>query len=135
METNNKKIIDLVNDSLKGELNEESFTEIEFKTIQANQLSGLVFKSLNKNVISLEVYKKFQTDYYLYIRVDEIQSQLIEQLRMLFNQEKIPFIFLKGSFIKNLYPHKFMRSMGDIDVLVRREDMKRIHEVLENKGY
>lgn len=134
METNNK-IIDLVNNSLKGELYEESFTEIEFKVIQANQLSGLVFKSLDKEKIKEEIFKKFQTDYYLYIRVDEIQSQLIEQLRTIFNQEKIPFIFLKGSFIKNLYPHPFMRSMGDIDVLVKKEDMKRIHEVLENKGY
>jgi hypothetical protein len=135
VETNNKKIIDLVNNSLKGEINEESFTEIEFKVIQANQLSGLVFKSLDKEKIKEETFKKFQTDYYLYIRVDEIQTQLIEQLRMLFNQEKIPFIFLKGSFIKNLYPHTFMRSMGDIDILVKKEDMKRIHEVLENKGY
>jgi hypothetical protein len=61
--------------------------------------------------------------------------QLIEEVRNIFNVASIDFIFLKGAFLKTLYPKTYMRVMGDIDILVRPESMEKVHQVLEANNF
>lgn len=135
MESSYKNIIDLVNSSLNKETFKEPITLADCKIIRTNQLSGLVFKSLGKDAVEEEAFKLLKNDYYQYISRDEIQKVLIEELRELFNEFKIDFVFLKGSFIKSYYPESYMRAMGDIDILVRAEKMEEIHLLLNENGF
>ena len=48
-----------------------------------------------------------------------------------FQREKIPFIPIKGAVIAPYYPEPSLRTMGDVDLLVRREDRERIRAVME----
>ena len=49
---------------------------------------------------------------------------------------KIPFVPLKGSVVRGLYPEGWMRTRGDIDVLVRREDFEgAIRYLSDELGY
>ncbi len=49
---------------------------------------------------------------------------------------KIPFVPLKGSVVRGLYPEGWMRTSGDIDVLVRREDFEgAIRYLSDELGY
>lgn len=49
---------------------------------------------------------------------------------------KVPFIPLKGSVIRNLYPKEWYRTSCDIDILVREEDIQRAREYVEDSlGY
>lgn len=53
-----------------------------------------------------------------------------------FEEAEIPFIPLKGSVLRDLYPEKWIRTSGDIDVLVPRADLKKaISLLIEKKGY
>lgn len=52
-----------------------------------------------------------------------------------FSQAGIRTAVLKGSSNAKNYPQPDLRVLGDIDVLVKREDLKRAQEVLENHGY
>lgn len=48
----------------------------------------------------------------------------------------IPLIALKNSGIaRSLYKHPGASPMGDIDVLVRKSDFRKAHEILTSKGY
>lgn len=50
--------------------------------------------------------------------------------------EKIRHIPLKGAVIRDLYPENWMRTSGDLDVLVPKEDVKRAAAALcEKAGY
>lgn len=40
------------------------------------------------------------------------------RLSQLFSESKIPFILLKGSVLNKYYPEKYLRTQGDIDVLI-----------------
>jgi hypothetical protein len=52
------------------------------------------------------------------------------------NQAAIPFLVLKGlALVHGLYPDTGMRSAGDIDLLVRRADAMRAHDLLLALGY
>lgn len=48
----------------------------------------------------------------------------------LFEQEKIPFLPLKGAKMRHLYPVPAMRTSCDVDILVREEDLDRAAALL-----
>ena len=52
-----------------------------------------------------------------------------------FTKEKLVHMPLKGSIIKNMYPSTDMRSMSDMDILIKREDAKKVHDILIGMGY
>jgi len=60
----------------------------------------------------------------------------LANISALFEQEKIPFVPLKGSVIRDLYPEPWMRTSCDIDVLVHEPDLDRAENLLiEKLGY
>ena len=48
--------------------------------------------------------------------------------------EKIDYILLKGSAISSLYPVYWWRTFGDIDILIKREDVLRATDALKRKS-
>ena len=52
-----------------------------------------------------------------------------------FQAAAIPFIPIKGILIAPWYPEPALRTMGDIDLLVRPEDRERIRSVMEALGF
>ena len=72
----------------------------------------------------LAVYRQQRSQYELQVVCD------------LLEQEKIPFIPLKGAVSRDYYPEPWMRTSCDIDVLVCENDMTRATELLiEKLGY
>jgi hypothetical protein len=130
MEVN--KIITILNHILEQKPYQENLTEEDYRILRANQLSGSIYPLIKDQK---DIFKGFQEDYYRYIQRDEIHMQLIEEIRNIFNDHQIDFIFLKGSFLKTIYPHSYMRAMGDIDILVRPDKMDDIHKILEEHQF
>ncbi|MCH5171988.1 MAG: nucleotidyltransferase family protein [Erysipelotrichales bacterium] len=84
------------------------------------------------NVYHLDYLKKY---YLSGIVIKQYQEDIVEEIKNIFNENGIDFIFLKGSFIKKFYPDYFLRLMGDIDVLVREADLKKASELLSNHKF
>lgn len=64
------------------------------------------------------------------VRVDHGHAQLHE----LMTKAGVPYVILKGCASAAYYPDPLLRSMGDIDFLVRTEDLGRAGKVLEAHG-
>lgn len=90
----------------------------------------------HSGVIRSEVKQKFEKQILTAIyRYENINSEL-ETLKTAFEEEKIPFIPLKGSVIRQYYPEPWLRTSCDIDILVHEEDIERAISVLTDKnGY
>ena len=58
-----------------------------------------------------------------------------DQLLSLLEKNGIPSVIIKGTAAAMYYPHPSLRTMGDVDVLVKRCDHKKAAEVLEANGY
>ncbi len=54
----------------------------------------------------------------------------LEGIRCAFEREKIDYLLLKGGVVKALYPSPDMRSMCDLDILIRPEQMSRASEIM-----
>lgn len=69
---------------------------------------------------------------YRYMRLE----QTYQQLCVFLEQEKIPFIPLKGTILRNEYPQPWMRTSCDIDILVKQEMVEETSRLLQEKaGY
>ena len=64
-------------------------------------------------------------------RLLRAQEELLGWLR----EEEIPAVVLKGSSVSQYYPQPDLRILGDIDILVRKPDVDRVRELLEQHGY
>lgn len=52
-----------------------------------------------------------------------------------FAQEEIPYMPLKGSCIRHLFPSPELREMCDLDILVPCESEERTHQIMLGEGY
>lgn len=62
----------------------------------------------------------------------------ISQLNKVFkrlNEANIPVIALKGLILRDLYPAPDLRTMGDADILVHKEDLPKVQAKLIEMGY
>ena len=103
------------------------FTEMKYQSIAA-----LPCEWLKTNLPEAKPWSKFcYSQQGQWVRVMYGQTQLIQLLEM----NSIPSVIIKGSAAAMYYPHPMLRSMGDVDFLVKRCDFKRTASILEANGY
>lgn len=59
----------------------------------------------------------------------------IEKVLSEFNKAGIPVIALKGLVIRNNYPQPELRTMGDADLLVHKEDLPKVRDLFQRIGF
>lgn len=59
------------------------------------------------------------------------QTYEIEQIEKVFEAEKIEYMPLKGTILKDIYPKPEMRTMGDADVLIKLEQYPKIESIMK----
>lgn len=57
------------------------------------------------------------------------------ELKALYAREKCPFFMVKGLVIAQCYPVPALRTMGDMDIVLRTEDRERTHQGVLDLGY
>ncbi len=66
---------------------------------------------------------------YRYVRLE----RTLEQICTALEQAQIPHIPLKGSVLRGYYPEPWLRTSGDIDVLVREEDLDAAADIFRDQ--
>ncbi len=77
-----------------------------------------------------EAKKRFLQDRNMAVYRYEQQQYELEEICATLEKAKIPFIPLKGSVIRALYPEPWMRTSCDIDILVDIKDLERAKTIL-----
>lgn len=107
--------------------------------IDMQNLSGLAYTQLKSvlkgddrfSEIGNKLRKAFLASIYSYTR----RQQDFQELEEEFTRQNIPFLPMKGQVLSRYYPVPEVRTMGDIDFLIRPGDRQRSHEVLCKMGY
>ncbi len=89
---------------------------------RAGLLGGTEISQKFEKQKSLSVFRYMQMDYDFGI------------LHEIFESNKIPYIPLKGSVIREYYPQPEMRTSCDIDILVSKSDIERSIDVLSSEA-
>lgn len=73
--------------------------------------------------------KEYSSQLFRYVNM----KQTVDELKAVL--QGYPFIFVKGIELAKLYPVPALRTMGDVDILVKKEEIGQISEVLQKNSY
>jgi len=147
MDQSNKILIALVRSGITGEplteqikatINEESLKGV-YDAARVHALTHLAAHGLYKNGLLTAqdgICGQFRQSNLVAILRHETMQHEIGRMYALFEECAIPFLPLKGAVIRGYYPEPWMRTSGDVDILVHPEDLERAIEALCSKlGY
>ena len=122
---------------VKGSLTieEEKFL---FELAQKQDLAHLIAYAIGDiNFINdIEVKQKLNRSKFIAVMRREQQTYDYNVIVKTFNDQKIPFIPLKGAVLCNYYSEAWLRTSCDIDILVKEEDLERaVKALVEVNGY
>ena len=134
MKVNAKTVFDLIKYCLFDEKKRElsySFTEEDIKALytfsKAHEVCHIVGLSLKKlGLLSEDEFsKKFSSEIELALFRYLKLAEAFREMKAIFQREKIPFIPLKGTILREYYPEPYLRTSSDIDIFIRKEDLDR----------
>lgn len=102
-----------------------------------HNVSGIIYAALKNNDYKLpkgindKLYKSFLTTAVVSAKRDAETDKIIKLL----TDNGISHLMSKGYLIKNYYPNPELRTMGDIDILVKEEDLKKVTDIIKGNGY
>ncbi|MCQ2479312.1 MAG: nucleotidyltransferase family protein [Clostridia bacterium] len=107
-----------------------------FTFCASHNVMNLVAYALKKSSVVLpKKVSHFFEESLLHSMLKEAQRSVeIESLCDDFEKNEIPHMVLKGFVIKKLYPEEYLRSMGDVDILVGGDVSKAI-EITKNHDF
>lgn len=126
-----------VNDTVPREKPEEVSWEAVYAVAKRHSVSALAFYALRtrKDELPAALAEKWEEQNAMLLAKYVNQEHELSQLCSMFDQEQIPYMPLKGSCIRDLYPEPYLREMSDIDILVPEKDLAAAGEILERLGY
>ena len=92
---------------------------------------GMSFSEMKGN----DILQEMQSEYYQELRWDIVGLKEVARIQNVFDENGIYSIALKGCNTKKRYPQTIIRSMGDIDILIKPEQNKQVHDVMKELGY
>jgi len=79
------------------------------------------------------ILQRFQKDALKAMYRCERQTADLQRVSALFEQEKLPFVPLKGAVLRGFYPVPWLRTSSDIDLLLRSEDCRTAEALLSSR--
>lgn len=130
---------------LRAYFNQEKTDEIDefnaealYKVARAHNLSGIVFSVLKDNPTLRaceKAYKAFEDDFYDNIVRYDTQRAVADEIDGILCKNGIRHIFFKGCEIREYYPVRELRVMGDIDILIEKDKRQQVLKLLTDAGF
>lgn len=139
--TNEGYFLHLLKCALKSEQPSEAPDEIDFKQVYKlscrHDVENLTFLSVDKlqSKIDDELYRVWQEAYFKRVKHCAFQDMALDELIQAFTSRGIDCMPLKGSVVKNYYPSPDLRTMSDIDFLVREQNRQIVRDIMHSLGY
>lgn len=91
--------------------------------------------AVNKDIVPPAFLNTIKEKFFDLIYIYECQSHALTEITEILTENKIRHILFKGAVIRNLYPVPESRAMGDIDILIEKENRAKVRTLLESAGY
>ena len=96
-------------------------------------LVPIIYRGLQEASVAEDILKQFDISNIKSISKSVVLDAQTKTLCSIFETAQIPYILLKGSVLKYLYPESTMRTSGDIDILVREIDIDKAIEAIREE--
>lgn len=130
---------------LKEQIKEFQKTHLDWPYIFDKAQKDGVFPLLYHNLKKIpgdsynppqDILDRLEKHYYRNVARNMGLYHELEKVLKALKKAGIEVILLKGAFLAGaVYPNIGLRPMGDIDLLIRKEDLRKIHKILNSLGY
>ena len=119
------------------ELPENGSFEAVFRLADHHSVANIAYYAVEKlgHKPEEELMKKWSQVRDREIMRDIIQNTELEKITAAFTKAGIRFLTVKGTILKTMYPQSDFRTMGDIDLLIDRENLQKAGGILVSMGY
>ncbi len=101
-----------------------------------NILPVLAFMDKKWDIIKDEKIKRKLTDcYYQTVAENFKKVAMFEFVSQKLSENSIPHMPVKGWYLRTLYPVPELRTFGDIDILIRKQDREKADKIFIQNGY
>ncbi len=125
---NQEMFLSVMNKVIKGE--KDTFSGDISETISMFKNHSLV--NYLYPVFNLDEFRKY---YFGAMQINTNVDYEISKLKEKLNEAKIPHIFIKGYYLKTLYPDENLRVMGDVDFLVPVDKKEETLNIIKSLGF
>ncbi len=108
--------------------------EALYALAKRQSLSGALFAAVSLSCVPKALQAKLRRDAFLTLTAYERQEAAMCLVRRTLTEAAIPFVFFKGATVRAFYRDPTMRSMGDVDAMIREVDRDRAHAALQAAG-
>jgi len=129
--TNKEKIEELIKSNKINWINVLGF-------ISYHRIAGLVYEKMNNINIRLLDFPVFFSTYMINQAQkcrNEYQLNEIKKISQKLEQNKIKYVFLKGSILNHTVFESGTRASNDIDILINKDSIETATKILNNLGY
>lgn len=142
MEKNRTNAVDLLNTFLRSVLstgkivlpeNADEMIPRVISIAKAQEVVLLIYFGMKKtgNALPDNIRRELLTGVYQYTQ----NEHMLGKAKALLEAEHIPFIPMKGSLIRELYPEPWTRYSCDVDLLIQEKDLEKAVRVLTEAGF
>lgn len=108
-----------------------------FKLASQHSIANIAYYGLAKldPLPPAETLSRFKSSCYAALLQEARQEVEVRKLLAAFEEQQIKCMPLKGYIIKHLYPEPDMRTMGDIDILIDKNQLKKARDIMLSLNY
>ena len=101
-----------------------------------NMLPVLAYMDKKWDIIKDEKIKRRLTDcYYQTVAENFKKIAVFEIMSQKLSENNIPHMPVKGWYLRTLYPVSELRTFGDLDILIRKQDREKVDKIFIQNGY
>ena len=138
-----KQFVDILSAGIRGKVADKIYENVEWDEVidlaNKHKVEGIIYLALRKSNLVSNVGEKRINLLKQKAAITGIgQSRHISGLSIVFNkiiEENIPVIVLKGLVVRDFYPQPDQRTMSDADILVHKDDVEKVKQLLIDMGY
>jgi hypothetical protein len=122
---------------LMKKITEDTLVSV-YRLAKRHDLAHIVSNYVYRNNIKIEkeeLAARLQKEEMISVYRNEQMKYTFNQICSIFDQANIPYVPLKGVFIRPYYPYENMRTSCDIDILIHEGDLNAAIKCLESHGY
>ena len=138
-----KQFVHILSAGIRGKAADKIYENVEWDEVidlaNKHKVEGIVYLALRKSNLVSKIGEKRLSLLKQKAAITGIgQSRHISGLSIVFNkiiEENIPVIVLKGLVVRDFYPQPDQRTMSDADILVHKDDVEKVKNLLIDMGY
>lgn len=105
------------------------------KISSIHNLKGLLYLAAKDMNLQDDVINRLKRGFFSAVKYSAIQSAVADEFFALLNKNEIKHIVFKGFVLKDYYPVEEIRTMGDIDVVIKDADRDKVHDIMIENGF